>query len=75
MHHQPTRPLGQGKPHDQRYCALPTVSLVENDNAWYLQSIDARPAKAFNRCHTDVSLLVHDAFLKKDGDGPGDEAN
>lgn len=54
VHHKATRSLGQGKPHDKRNCALPTVSLLKNDNAWYLQSVDARPTKAFNRRHTDV---------------------
>ncbi len=33
VHHKATRLLGQGKPHDKRYCALPTVSLVKDDNA------------------------------------------
>lgn len=62
VHHEATRPLGQGQPHDKRYCALPTMSLVKDDNAYYLQSINARPAKAFNRRHTDISLLVQQRY-------------
>ena len=33
VHHKATKPLGQGKPHDKCYCALPTMSLVKYDNA------------------------------------------
>ena len=33
VHYKATQPLGQGKPHDKRYCTLPTVSLIRIDNA------------------------------------------
>ena len=60
--HRATRPLGQGKPHNKRYCALPTVSLIKDDNAYSLQSINARPVKAFNRRHMDIALLVQQRY-------------
>ena len=49
-----TKPLGQGKPHDKRCCALPTVSLMKHDKCGICNSLMQR----LSRLSIAVTLLL-----------------